>query len=39
MPDDGALVDLIPAIAPTAPAQRQLLVDNPRNLYWGRQEA
>ena len=39
MPDDGALVDLIPAIAPTEVLQRKLLVDNPRNLYWGRQEA
>ena len=38
MPDDGALVDLIPAIAPTALLQRKLLVDNPRNLYWDRQE-
>ena len=39
MPDDGALVDLIPAIAPSAVLQRKLLVDNPSNLYWGRQEA
>jgi 2-pyrone-4,6-dicarboxylate lactonase len=35
MPDDGALVDLIPAIAPTAELQRMLLVDNPMRLYWG----
>ncbi len=34
MPDDGALVDLIPAIAPTAELQRKLLVDNPTRLYW-----
>lgn len=34
MPDDGALVDLIPAIAPTAELQRMLLVDNPMRLYW-----
>lgn len=34
MPDDGALVDLIPAIAPTAELQRKLLVDNPMRLYW-----
>ncbi|TGG93404.1 2-pyrone-4,6-dicarboxylate hydrolase [Natronospirillum operosum] len=34
MPDDGALVDLIPLIAPTAELQRQLLVDNPMRLYW-----
>jgi len=34
MPDDGALVDVIPRIAPTAALQRQLLVDNPMRLYW-----
>ena len=34
MPDDGALVDVIPRIAPTAVLQRQLLVDNPMRLYW-----
>lgn len=34
MPDDGALVDLIPTIAPTAGLQRGLLVDNPMRLYW-----
>ena len=34
MPDDGALVDLIPAIAPTAELQHKLLVDNPMRLYW-----
>ena len=34
MPDDGALVDLIPAIAPTDALQRKLLVDNPMRLYW-----
>jgi len=34
MPDDGLLVDFIPAIAPTAAAQRKLLVDNPLRLYW-----
>jgi 2-pyrone-4,6-dicarboxylate lactonase len=34
MPDDGALVDLIPRIAPTATLQHKLLVDNPMNLYW-----
>ena len=34
MPDDGDLVDLLPAIAPTAALQRQLLVDNPARLYW-----
>lgn len=34
MPDDGALVDMIPRIAETADRQRQLLVDNPMRLYW-----
>lgn len=34
MPDDGALVDLIPAIAPTTELQCRLLVDNPMRLYW-----
>ena len=36
MPDDGALVDFIPKVAPTAELQRQLLVDNPMRLYWSR---
>lgn len=34
VPDDGALVDMIPSIAPTAELQRKLLVDNPLALYW-----
>jgi 2-pyrone-4,6-dicarboxylate lactonase len=34
MPDDGALVDIIPKIALTAAAQKALLVDNPMRLYW-----
>lgn len=34
MPDDGLLVDYIPTIAPTAEAQRALLVSNPARLYW-----
>ncbi len=34
MPDDGALVDLIPQIAPTAELQRKLLIGNPMRLYW-----
>ncbi len=34
MPDDGALVDMIPRIAPTEALQRQLLIDNPMALYW-----
>ena len=34
MPDDGALVDFIPQIAPTDELQRKLLIDNPVRLYW-----
>jgi len=34
MPDDGALVNIIPRIAPTTALQQQLLVDNPMRLYW-----
>ena len=34
MPDDGALVDFVPRIAPTADLQRRLLIDNPMRLYW-----
>lgn len=34
VPDDGALVDVIPMIAPTEEARRKLLVDNPERLYW-----
>ena len=34
MPDDGLLVDFIPAIAPSADLQQKLLVDNPMRLYW-----
>lgn len=34
IPDDGALVDIIPRIAVTADLQRKLLVDNPMRLYW-----
>jgi 2-pyrone-4,6-dicarboxylate lactonase len=34
MPDDGLLVDFIPAIAGTPALQQQLLVDNPIRLYW-----
>lgn len=34
MPDDGALVDFIPRIAPTEAQQKALLVDNPMRLYW-----
>ncbi len=34
MPNDGALVDFIPEIAPTRAKQQALLVDNPMRLYW-----
>lgn len=34
IPDDGALVDMIPRIAPSAEAQHKLLVANPMRLYW-----
>jgi 2-pyrone-4,6-dicarboxylate lactonase len=34
IPDDGALVDIIPRIAPTSGLQRMLLIDNPERLYW-----
>ena len=34
MPDDGALVDFVPRIAPTSSLQQALLVDNPARLYW-----
>jgi 2-pyrone-4,6-dicarboxylate lactonase len=34
MPDDGALVDVIPRIARTDDLQRRLLIDNPLRLYW-----
>ena len=33
MPNDGALVDLIPLIAPDPANQKKLLVDNPARLY------
>jgi 2-pyrone-4,6-dicarboxylate lactonase len=34
IPDDGALVNVIPLIAVTEGLQRKLLVDNPMRLYW-----
>jgi 2-pyrone-4,6-dicarboxylate lactonase len=34
IPDDGALVDMIPRIAPGIELQRKLLIDNPMRLYW-----
>jgi len=33
VPDDGTLVDLLPAIAPTPDLQNRLLVQNPQRLY------
>ena len=33
-PDDGALVDIVPRIAPTEALRHQLLVANPGRLYW-----
>ncbi|MBL4756941.1 MAG: amidohydrolase family protein [Rhizobiales bacterium] len=38
MPDDGMLVDVIPRIAVSEPAQRALLVENPMRLYWNKNE-
>ena len=35
IPDDGALVDIIPRIVPLPALQEKLLVDNPLRLYWG----
>jgi predicted TIM-barrel fold metal-dependent hydrolase len=35
MPDDGALVDLLPRMAPDPLLRQRLLVDNPLRLYWG----
>jgi 2-pyrone-4,6-dicarboxylate lactonase len=35
VPDDGALVDMIPRIAVTPELQQKLLVTNPMKLYWG----
>ena len=37
IPDDGALLDMIPRIAPTPELQRKLLVANPMRLYWPEQ--
>ena len=34
MPDDGALVDLIPRFAPDEALRELLLVNNPTRLYW-----
>lgn len=37
LPDDGAIVDVIPRIAVTSELQKALLVDNPMRLYWSEQ--
>jgi 2-pyrone-4,6-dicarboxylate lactonase len=37
MPDDGALVDIIPRIAVTTDLRQRLLVTNPMRLYWPEQ--
>lgn len=37
MPDDGALVNIIPRIAPREDLQRRLLVENPMRLYWAKE--
>ena len=37
IPDDGALVDVIPRIAVSEELQRKLLLDNPMRLYWPEQ--
>jgi len=34
IPDDGALVDMIPRIAPSSTLQARMLVENPEALYW-----
>lgn len=34
-PDEGVLVDVIPKIAVSKAAQKALLIDNPKKLYWG----
>jgi 2-pyrone-4,6-dicarboxylate lactonase len=34
VPDDGALVDMIPRIAPSAELRHKLLIANPMRLYW-----
>jgi 2-pyrone-4,6-dicarboxylate lactonase len=35
IPDDGALTDMIPRIAPDAATQQRMLVTTPMGLYWG----
>ncbi|MZR31363.1 amidohydrolase family protein [Sneathiella litorea] len=38
VPDEGVLVDVIPRIAVTEEAQKELLVKNPMRLYWPEEE-
>jgi 2-pyrone-4,6-dicarboxylate lactonase len=38
MPDDGALVDIIPRIATSDVGRQRLLIDNPMQLYWGTED-
>ncbi|TPG16410.1 2-pyrone-4,6-dicarboxylate hydrolase [Sphingomonas koreensis] len=38
IPDDGALVDVIPLIAPTPALQRAMLIDTPTRLCWADDE-
>jgi hypothetical protein len=35
IPDDGALLEMVPRIAASAEPQQRLLVDNLHRLYWG----
>jgi 2-pyrone-4,6-dicarboxylate lactonase len=39
IPDDGALVDVIPQIAVTEDLRHKLLVANPMRLYWPEEAA
>ena len=39
IPDDGALGDMVPRIAPSTEMRRKLLVDNPMRLYWPEEAA
>ncbi len=36
MPNDGALVDMIPRFAPDPAQRKALLIDNPMRLYWAK---
>ena len=39
IPDDRALVDMIPRIVPSERLQRKLLINNPMSLYWPEETA